>query len=94
MKTNKRLMRIIVTVLVLLLIPFTAMLFTDEVTWSVFDFMVMGILLFCAGLAIDFVVRKANKKNKIALILLIVIAFFLIWVELAVGIFNTPFAGN
>ena len=91
---KQRLMRIIVTVLVLLLIPFTAMLITDDVTWTLFDFTVMGVLLFCAGLTLDLVIRKASKKNKIALILLVVVAFFLIWAELAVGIFNTPFAGN
>ena len=35
-----------------------------------------------------------NKKKKIALILLVAIVLFLIWAELAVGVFGTPFAGS
>lgn len=57
--------------------------------------MVMGILLFCAGLAIDFAVKKFNKSAyRILAVAVIVLAFLLIWAELAVGIFGTPFGGS
>ena len=36
---------------------------------------------------------KLNKR-KIVVILIVLIVLFLIWAELGVGIFGTPFAGN
>jgi len=35
-----------------------------------------------------------NLKNRILFIGILVLMFLLIWAELAVGIFGTPFAGN
>ena len=93
--TNKRLLGITLAVPLLLLIPFLAMQFTDEVNWSLFDFMIMGILLLGTGLACEFAIRKAkNSTYQVILIAAILAAFFLIWAELAVGIFGTPFAGS
>ncbi|MEJ5263614.1 MAG: hypothetical protein WHT45_13095, partial [Ignavibacterium sp.] len=81
--------------LFLLAIPFIAMQFTNEVDWSFFDFVIMGALLFGTGLSIDFILRKVKTvKNKIILCSLIIFMFLLIWAELAVGIFGTPFAGS
>lgn len=86
---------IIAITLFLLAIPFIAMLFTNEVDWSLFDFVIMGALLFGTGLSIDFILRKVKTvKNKIILCSLIIFMFLLIWAELAVGIFGTPFAGS
>lgn len=62
------------------------MQFTDEVDWAVSDFLAMGILLFCASLLGEIVVRKVvRKQNKILLLLLIITTCILIWIELAVG---------
>ncbi|WP_437396951.1 hypothetical protein [Flagellimonas lutimaris] len=81
--------------MVLLLIPFTAMQFSSEVNWSLLDFLVAGGLLLALGFSIDFVARKAKSFNKkIIAIAAIVILFLLVWIELAVGIFGTPIAGN
>ena len=92
---NKRLTGIVLTVAFLLLIPLTAMLFTDEVDWNLFDFVVMGVLLLGTGLLCELVIRKVrNMDYRIGLIALILVALFLIWAELAVGIFGTPFAGS
>jgi len=92
---NKRLIIILISVAILLLIPFIAMQFTDEVIWTSFDFVVMGILLLSTGLMCEFVMRKVNKiEYRIALFIAILGAFLLIWAELAVGIFGTPFAGS
>lgn len=92
---NKNRIFIVLTVAVLLLIPFIAMQFTDEVAWTGFDFAVMGVLLLGTGLLCEFVWRKVTKINhRIILCVAIMGIFLLIWIELAVGIFGTPFAGQ
>jgi hypothetical protein len=92
---NKRLIIIISIVAFILLIPLVAMQFTDEVDWSAFDFVIMGILLLGTGLLSELVFRIVNNKlNRILILMGILFIFFLIWAELAVGIFGTPFAGS
>ena len=92
---NKRIPAIALTVALLLLIPLIAMQFTDEVNWSFFDFVVAAVLLLGTGLALELVTRKVkNKDYRLGLVAAIVLALFLIWAELAVGIFGTPFAGS
>lgn len=92
---NKRLIGIVAGVVLILLVPLTAMQFTNEVDWSPFDFLVMGILLLSTGLLCEFVMRKVrNKDYQIGLLAVILVGLFLIWAELAVGIFGTPFAGS
>ena len=95
MSKNKRLAIIILAVPVLLMIPLIGMQFNTGINWSLLDFVVMGILLLGAGLTLELVLRKVpRKESRIALIAIIAIAFLLIWAELAVGIFGTPFAGS
>jgi hypothetical protein len=79
----------------LLSIPLVAMQFTNEVDWMLSDFVTAGILLLSTGLAIEMVIRNL-KTGRLRTIVLVVIllALFLIWAELAVGIFGTPFAGS
>jgi hypothetical protein len=95
MTQNRRLIGIVLTVALILCIPFLAMQFTDEVDWKLSDFVIMGVLLLGTGLLGELVMRKVSNMNfRIGIIALIVIALFLIWAELAVGIFGTPFAGS
>jgi ABC-type Mn2+/Zn2+ transport system permease subunit len=92
---NKRLIGIVLTVALLLLVPLIAMQFTEEVRWSLFDFVIMGVLLLGTGLMCELVMRKVKKKqHRIALCLALLAALFIVWAELAVGIFGTPFAGS
>lgn len=92
---NKRLIGIALTVAFLLLIPFVAMQFTKEVDWNVTDFIVAGGLLFGTGLILDFVVRKvSNLEHRILICVVVLMTLILVWAELAVGIFGTPFAGS
>jgi len=92
---NKRLIIIIIAVLMLLLIPFVAMQFTNEVDWKTLDFLIMGVLLLGTGLICELVMRKVKSvKNRSIICGAILFLFFLIWAELAVGIFGTPFAGS
>ncbi|MBK6265271.1 hypothetical protein JKA74_09485 [Marivirga sp. S37H4] len=90
---NKRLMGIVLAVVLILSIPLIAMQFTDEVDWKLFDFVIMGFLLFGTGLLCELVIRKVKHTDyRLGIIAVILIALFLIWAELAVGIFGTPFA--
>lgn len=92
---NKRLVGIIALVAFILLIPLIAMQFSDEVNWEFSDFVVAGILLLGTGLICELVLRKVTKKeNRIALCIVIITILLLIWAELAVGVFGTPFAGS
>ena len=92
---NKRLRGIVLTVVVLLLIPLIAMQFTNEVNWTLFDFVIAGVLLLGTGFICELVIRKVKKTNhRIILCGGILAALLLIWIELAVGIFGTPLAGS
>ncbi len=92
---NKRLISIILISAMLLFIPLIAMQFTEEVNWTLFDFLIGGALLFGTGLVIELVVRNSEKiKYRNTLLVAVVIVFLLIWAELAVGIFGSPFAGS
>ena len=92
---NTRLIIILASVTVILLIPFIAMQFTNEVDWSVSDFAIMGVLLYGTGLLCELVLRKVKSvRNRILICAALVIAFLLVWAELAVGIFGTPLAGS
>jgi hypothetical protein len=92
---NKRLAGIVLTIAIMLLIPFIAMQFTNEVNWSVSDFMVAGVLLLGTGLLCELVMRKVkNIKTRLAICGVILFALLIIWIELAVGIFGSPFAGS
>jgi len=79
----------------LLLIPAVAMQFTQEVQWSIGDFLVMGVLLFCLGAGLDLLRQKIFSKPRRRIWTLVVVLFFLLlWAEMAVGIFNSPIAGD
>ncbi|MDC0918217.1 hypothetical protein OAQ61_03845 [Candidatus Marinimicrobia bacterium] len=87
--------RILYTVSILLSIPLIAMIFTDEVSWSFFDFIIMGTMLTIAGSLIEITLNKfKTSKYRIVFTGIIVIIFLLIWAELGVGIFGTRFAGD
>jgi len=84
-----------VAVAVLLLIPYGAMRFTDEVNWTPIDFITAGVLLLGTGLACEFVLRIVKKaRYRIVICAAILFMLFIIWAELAVGIIGTRFAGS
>ena len=79
----------------LLLIPLLGNVFSDEVNWSLFDFLVMGTILLTMGILINLIIDKLKKRSfKVLLIIVTILVFALIYLELAVGIFGTPFAGS
>jgi peptidoglycan/LPS O-acetylase OafA/YrhL len=90
---NKNIIRIALVTAFILLIPFLAMRFTSEVNWDETDFILAGALIFGTGLMYDLVTRKIGKY-RVAIGIALLAALLLIWAELAVGIFGTPFSGQ
>ena len=87
--------RILYIMGIILLIPFIAMQLTNEVNWSLFDFIIMGAMLTITGLLGEIIFKKVKiVKYRMALYVVVAIIFLLTWAELAVGIFGTPFAGS
>jgi len=84
---NKNIIRIAIVTAFILLIPFLAMQFTDEVDWSLFDFVAFGALLFGSGLAYELIARKAgHRAYRAAIGVALAAAFLLVWINGAVGI--------
>lgn len=92
---NKRLFLILTISLSLLLIPLIAMQFDSGVDWGLADFIIMGFLLLFTGLAVELVLRRFKSVEKRFLVCgAVLFTAFLIWAELAVGVFGSPFAGS
>ena len=95
MKPVKRLGLIVLTVPVILLIPLAGTLLSSEVQWDMADFLIMGSMLLGAGLVLECIIRKVPNKNaRILGVILLILVVLLLWVELAVGLFGSPLAGN
>ena len=92
---TKRLLIIAITTALLLLIPLISMQFTNEVNWNLADFMIAAALIFGTGLLIELVLQKTKKiSHRVFLLAILIVTFFLIWAELAVGIFGSPLSGQ
>jgi predicted membrane protein len=78
---------VIAVTALLLTIPLVAMQFTDEVNWTQGDFALMAGLLIACGTSYVFLRRFAKSRAaRLALALLVLTCFVLIWAELAVGL--------
>ena len=92
---NRNIAYIAIGTAFILLVIMLANQFSDEVNWKIGDFIVMGILLLSAGLAYELLAKKmSTTTQRVAVGMAIGILFLIIWAELAVGIFGTPFAGS
>lgn len=80
---------------ILLALPAMNMMLGGDVKWSVFDFVIGGILLFGTAFALNFALdRISSKRNRVLAAGAILLVLVLVWAELAVGIFGTPLAGS
>jgi len=80
--------------LLVLLLPIIGVILFD-LDWNIFDFLIMGLLILFFSIAINLILNHLNSsKLRLILVLMLVILFLLIWAELAVGVFGTPFAGT
>ncbi len=77
----------------LLLIPLLASLAFTDFNWKVSDFIIFGLLLFSFSFAIAWASRLVGSR-KWLVIAAFILLFFLIWAELAVGLFGSPWAGS
>lgn len=92
---NNRLIGILLMVVFISSVPLMTMRFTNEVNWTLSDFIVAGFLLLGTGLTIEAVARNVkDRKTKISLMAGTFLVLFLVWAELAVGVFGTPIAGS
>jgi hypothetical protein len=95
LKKHNRLLIILFSAAILLLIPLIAMQFTNEVNWTLMDFVVAAVLLFGTGLMCELVLRNvSNVWYRIIICAALFILLLLIWAELAVGIFGTLLGGQ
>lgn len=79
----------------ILLVPFIAMQFSGEVNWNTFDFVVAGALVAGTGLAyVLSTLKTRSTRMRLAIGAVLAVAVLLVWAELAVGVFGTPFAGT
>jgi hypothetical protein len=93
--SRKNIIRIVFATGLILLIPLVAMQFTDEVNWDLFDFAVIGALLLGTGLMYELAARGvSNAKHRAVIAVVLTAALLLVWAELAVGVFGSPFAGQ
>lgn len=85
----------LMAILILLSIPFIAMQFTSEVNWDLFDFGVAFVFFSLLFTAMEVILLwKVSLKTKFISLLVLLLAFMLLWAEMAVGIFNSPIAGS
>jgi hypothetical protein len=87
MTQNKNIIRVALATAILLLVPLVAMQITDEVVWSLADFVTAGGLLFGTGLAYVLAAgRGGTIVYRAAVGVALGTALSLVWANLAVGI--------
>lgn len=91
----KNIVRSVLAAELVLVIPLVAMQFTDEVDWDPSDFVIVGVLLAGLGIACQLIVSGVKNNSRQAVTgIVLAAAMLLIWAELAVGLFGSPFAGS
>jgi len=79
-----------------LLVPLLAMSSSwDGWDWKLLDFMLAGLLLAGMGIGVHLIlggIKRSPKQTILGIVLAVLM--ILTWIELAVGIFGTPFAGS
>jgi len=73
----------------ILVIPFIAMMITEEVAWGIGDFALAWILLFGTMLSYNLIARKMKGTYKAAAGVAVTTALFLVWMNLGVGLIGS-----
>ena len=74
--------------LIILIIPLVGTILSDQIDWGILDFLIMGVILLFVGIAIAVVSQKIkHPRKRFFYNFAILLIFFLLWAELAVGIF-------
>ncbi|MGB1517994.1 MAG: hypothetical protein ACPG8K_02710, partial [Crocinitomicaceae bacterium] len=74
---KKRLSTLLTLAAFILLVPLIAMQFTEEVKWTLTDFIIAGGLLSGTGFAIEVTLRKLKKDTSRVIVLAAVLIVFL-----------------
>lgn len=82
-----------ITVAVLLVV-FLASLLSDQVTWSIYDFLIGGGLIFVFATIETILWNKLKSKHRLFVVLFVLLVFLILWAEMAVGLFDSPLAGS
>lgn len=89
------LIKVFLTTLGVLIIPLVLTLTLSDFNWDILDFVVGGLLIFSFGVYRTLLWKsKKSRRQKHLFFWVGVLVLVLIWMELAVGIFGTPFSGN
>ena len=71
----------------LLAIPLVAMRYTTEVQWDGSDFVIMGVLLFGSGLALEWFLRSGQSRlYRLAAVVAVGSTLLMTWANMAVGL--------
>jgi hypothetical protein len=88
-RQNRVIVWIALATALILAVPLAAMQFTDEVVWTLGDFVVAGALLFGTGLMFVLAARQTGKKvYRVAIGIALAALLLWVWIELAVGLFT------
>lgn len=85
---NSRTLILVFSAIALLLaIPAVSMQFTDEVNWTLWDFLVAALLLLIFAATLLYIRNNIRaRKRRILFYLASIFIFLAIWAELAVGV--------
>ena len=77
-----------------LLVVFLTSLLSDQVTWSIYDFLIGGGLIFVFATIETILWNKLKSKHRLFVVLFVLLVFLILWAEMAVGLFDSPLAGS
>ena len=87
--------RLAIGSIVLLAIPLLGTLMTDQFDWNIMDFVIMGSMLFGFNVTVSLVYKNIDDRTiRLIAVAVAIVVLILFWMELAVGIFNSPFSGS
>ena len=96
LKINKTQKVLFSVIMLILAIPFVEQLDGKAAfNWSILDFTITFIMLSVFGFGLEIGLRKlSSQRVKLMVALSVTFIFILVWAEIAVGIFNSPIAGD
>lgn len=87
MPPRKKIFRVLLITLCILTVPMVGMRLSDEVNWSLMDFVAAGMLFFGTGFAFELLSRRSGDVTyRLATGLACITTLLLVWINLAVGI--------
>lgn len=89
MNINNHYLRLFIFASSVMLLPFIANFYLEGFNWAPTDFIVMFVMIVSFGSLAIYLNKSLPTKFKHLTLALVVLAFLLLWAELAVGIFTT-----